>query len=163
MSAPFNQIKRKIEDGCKLLIQARARADLKALPIFVGKDSTELTSPRIEIYAAIATAEVFADTVTGNWMVEIAISMVTNYKDTSREVRTLLEAEMIDIFLDDEFVKTINTIDGPEFTIHGGDGGAGEGIGFDEPVIESFVNGEHEHMETLTGTIYCRPSLEDNG
>lgn len=159
MADAFSQIKRKAEDAIGGMIEKRRGTHLKDDTVFKGLNQEELTVPRIEVLATLATAEIVGDTKTGNWFVDMQINRVTNYKDIARDERAAGDSELFDLIMCDELVDFLNQeTDVSDFTVFGG--GPGEGEAIDNITVETVIN-EHEVMERMALRLYCRPTTAD--
>ena len=157
MGAPYGKICSKVEDAFAGVIEALAGTELSGVTIFKGfQGDTRLTVPRIHVVASSATAEMFGDLFTGNWTVEVTVALVTHYKDESRATRENRSAALFDMLLRQDIEEQLNNRGGvTDFHAYGGDQGAGMGYMPQQIQREPL---DHSYMETLTGTLYCRPS-----
>lgn len=111
MARQYTAIKRKTEDAIEALINKFKGAKLNGVTFYKGFDFTqELKTPRLEILATKATPEVIADTVTGNWMVELSVSIVSYYKDTARNAHEKRIGVVEDIFMRPDVPDLVNNL-----------------------------------------------------
>lgn len=159
MADAFSQIKRKAEDAIGGMIEKRRGIHLEDDTVFKGLNQEELTVPRIEVLATLATAEIIGDTKTGNWFVDMQINRVTNYKDIARDERAAGDSELFDLIMCDELVDFLNQETSvSDFAVFGG--GPGEGEAVENITVETVIN-EHEVMERMALRLYCRPTTAD--
>ena len=99
MGAPWSNIKRKTEDAVASWIDTTTGSNISALTAFKGISGSELTTPRYEVVAERAEPEIIGDTVTGNWNVEVRVSVVTNFEDTNRATHGEYVAYIEDVLM----------------------------------------------------------------
>jgi len=157
MGAPYGKICSKVEDAFEGVITNLVGTELSDVQVVKGFQGTAtLTVPRIHIVASSATAEMFGDLFTGNWVVEVTVALVSQYKDTTRAARENMSAALFDMLLRQDIEELLNNRSGvQDFHAYGGAQGAGMGYSPQQIQREPL---DHGYMETLTGTLYCRPS-----
>ena len=156
MAEVYHQIKRKAEDAFSVVISAHASTYNTSTTVFKGMSQTELSTPRIEVICERATPEVLTDIPTGNWFCEMRVSIVGHYADKTRAERVLMECEVFDVLMRDDLITLLNNADVDDFHVYGGGEGAGEG--WMPGPIETGMLGTGEIAESMSGTLYCRPS-----
>ena len=157
MGAPYGKICSKVEDAFEGVISALVGTELSGVQIVKGfQGAVKLDVPRIHIIASSATAEQFADLFTGNWTVEVTVALVSHYSDETRAVREGKSAALFDMLLRQDIEDLLNNRGGvSDFHAYGGDQGAGMGY-MPQQILREPI--EHGFIETLTGTLRCRPS-----
>jgi len=155
MGAPYGNIEEKVEDAFKAVIEAQFADNLAGVQFVTGFSAVEKTVPRVEVYCPRAVPEYEGDIFLGNWRVEVAVVVVTNYGDTSRDERKGMAGELFDAILDSEFIGWLNIAAVPDFHAYGGVEGEGEGF---TPVEVTREPVDHSFVRALMGTLYCRPS-----
>ena len=111
MARQYTAIKRKTEDAVEALINKFKGTKLSGVTFYKGFDfSQELKTPRLEILAPKAVPEVIADTVTGNWTVDLTVSIVSYYKDTNRATHEKRIGVIEDIFMRPDVADLINNL-----------------------------------------------------
>jgi len=157
MGSPFGKICSKTEDAFGSLIESMQGVKTNGVQVVKGfQGTTTLTVPRIEVRCPKASAEpeTYGDTFTGNWVCDVVIVMVTNYKDTTRDDRENLSGELFDMILQSNVEGKLNNQSVPDFHAYGGEEGEGEGF---MPMAIMRDPAEHNFVEMLTGTLRCRP------
>ena len=157
MGAPYGKICSKVEDAFGGVIAALQGVNTGGVQLVKGfQGDTVLTVPRIHVICDSAAAEVIGDHFTGNWTVDVAIALVTQYKDTARAARETMSAELFDMVLRNDIEDKLNNQGGAvDFHAYGGAEGEGEGF-IPTSIMRDPV--DHSFVEMLTGTLYCRPS-----
>jgi len=157
MGAPYGKICSKVEDAFEGVITALVGLELSGVQILKGFQGTATkTVPRIHIVASSATAEMFGDLFTGNWTVEVTVALISQYKDTTRSTRENMSSSLFDMLLRQDIEDLLNNRGGvQDFHAYGGAQGAGMGYAPQQILREPL---DHGFIETLTGTLYCRPS-----
>lgn len=154
MAAPWTYVKRKLEDGFEEVLEYLARSSIgTGVTFFKGFSGSELSTPRVEIVAGEASPEVLGDFVTGNWLVELQVRVVTNYNDNTRAQHETIAGYIEDVIMRDDIPSQINTTGQvTDFTVFNGAMGWLPGAG------EDSVNGENEYMSNYNVTVYCAPT-----
>ena len=157
MAAPYGKICSKVEDAFEGVISALVGLELTGVQIVKGFQGTAtLTMPRLHIVASSANAEMYGDLFTGNWVVEVTVALVSQYKDTTRESRENMSSALFDMLLRSDIEDQLNNRGGVvDFHAYGGAQGAGMGYAPQQILREPL---DHGFIETLTGTLRCRPS-----
>jgi len=155
MGAPYGKIRTKAEDAFEAVIEALAGPNLTGVAIFKSfQGSASLVVPRIQILCPRAEAKMMGDLFTGNYVCDMVLSVVTHYKDHTRDQREDMMAELADMVLRQDIEDRLNNTDVPDFKVFGGDEGAGNGVTVQEvtgePVDKSFV-------DSLLIQVYCKP------
>ena len=109
MGAPYNKIKRKVEDAAQTYLEAKDGTGLTGYTYYKGASFGTLARQRVEIMAGEAEPERIADTITGNWRVKLTVAVVSHKDDKTRAQHTAACAEWEDASMRDDVVSTINT------------------------------------------------------
>jgi len=153
MAAPFHFIKRKVEDGFAAVLTFLAGSNLSGVALVKGLAGSALSTPRVEIIAHTATPEIIGDTVTGNWMVELTVNVITEYSDTTRAVHASNCGYVEDVIMRDDIPSQINTTgEVTDFTVFNG------AMGWLPGASTDLVNGDDEYMSQYDVTVYCAPT-----
>jgi len=133
MARQYTAIKRKAEDAIEKLINKFKGSNLTGVTFYKGFDfSQELKTPRLEIIVSKATPEIVGPEVTGNWILELSVSIVSYYKDTTRAVHEKRIGTIEDIFMRPDVAELVNNISSvTNFTIFKGVYGWQPGDGTD--------------------------------
>ena len=133
MAKQYTAIKRKTEDAIEALINKFKGSNLNCVTFYKGFDfSEELKTPRLEIVAAKAVPEIVGPEVTGNWTVDLSVTIVSYYKDTTRTVHELRIGVIEDVFMRPDVAELVNNLSSVNnFTVFSGVHGWRPGNGLD--------------------------------
>ena len=157
MAAPYSKIDRKAEDAITLVIQRLdADSDLSERTFYKGFSLTELVTNRVETFAPRAIPHVIAAVVLGNWTVDGFTAIVSHTKDATRTIHEDAVAVVMDIFMRDDIIEQLNTVDVEDFRCKE-IAYENTGPGFRVVSIEHAVDG-NEIRSDINWSMYCMPS-----
>lgn len=111
MARSYTAIKRKTEDALAALITKYGGTNISSLTLYKGLAYDEtLTTPRVEIIAPSCEPQIMGEEVTGNWTVKASVSVVSHYKDMTRDVHEKRIGAIEDIFMRPDVAKLINNL-----------------------------------------------------
>jgi len=158
MRERYSDICRKVEDEFAALIAAELHDELTGVKIATGFTSDEIVLPCIRIVCPTCAMEIVGSELTGNWFVELQISVATQYGDTTRVTKSSMAALLFDIILTNDLTTRLNNTDVKDVVFYGDEDDPGSFI--TDIKINRLID-EHTHVEQLTATIYCAPSREE--
>jgi hypothetical protein len=160
MRERYSDICRKVEDAFKALIEAERHDELTDITVATGFTSAEIVLPSVRIICADCTMEIVGSELTGNWFVDLQISVGTNYGDTTRTNKSSMAALLFDILLTDDLVTRLNNSGVRDVVFYGAETDPASLLS--DIKISRLVD-EHTHIERLTAQVYCAPSrLEED-
>jgi hypothetical protein len=154
----YADICRKVEDAFKALIEAERRDELAAVTVATGFTSAEVVLPCIRIICPDCTMEIVGSELTGNWFVDLQISVASNYGDTTRANKSSMAALLFDILLTDDLVTRLNNSGVNDVQFYGDEDNPASLLS--DIKISRLVD-EHTHIERLTASVYCAPSRQE--
>jgi len=151
----YSQIKTKVEAAFAAVIAAYGGTDLSGVTIYRRFGGAEVKGAHIEVICERAEPETMGDTTTGNWTCEVAVAYLA-HNSVPYSTRTAAENALFDVLMRDDFVTLLNAAGVADFTVMGGDSGAGQGSGWTPgPVMTEENPGNGMLREMMTGTLYC--------
>lgn len=101
-------LKRKIEDAVEALINNVQPGALDSITIFKGCSFSELTTPRVEIVAESARPQIVGSAETGNWTVELKVTVCTHKDDATRTQHGERCEAVEEVILRNDVVELLN-------------------------------------------------------
>jgi len=152
MSAPFHLVKRKTEDAWENVINALKGTNLAGLTIVKAFDTVTLKDARIEIMVPVAEPEKIGDIITGNYFVQVFLTLISIKEDQTRTVHGLRAGELGDIIMRDDVEAQLNTAGGGVTDYHAFPPSWTPGT-----ITDTVENDIELHTE-FTGEVKCAPS-----
>ena len=152
MGAPYSFIMRKTEDVLEAVVNKKKAQLLTSVTIVKSFSDDALNVPRLEIEAFSATPEVIGSEVTGNWLVEVRLAVVSHYKSHTRAQHKKWTGAVEDIIMIDDMATIVNNLSTVnDFTLFSGPMGWMPLAGTDT------TNGVEMRSER-NARAYCAPS-----
>lgn len=158
MSAPYHHIKRKVEDAFASAIAGGAGDSLIGRATIKGFSLGSLTGDRVHIESIKAEPELIGGDgdgiggyVTGNWMVDVSISIVTvamSEHGYDRDSHAQACGAVEDVLLASDIVARLTGADVDDLAVMAWRPGASSDMADNETM---------EYVTSYEGTLYCAP------
>lgn len=103
MATLYHNITGKVATAVAAIIDSYIDSTQSSLAIYARASMTELVAPRVEVLCS-AEVEVEGATVTGNYIAEVRVRVVSNAKDSTGATHDARVAAVGDVLFRDDFV-----------------------------------------------------------